>query len=308
MSTPWFPMYPTDFLVSTATMTPAQGWAYTQLLMYAWTNGSVPDDRDACAALTRCPLTDADWQAVRARFTPMATPMAGPMATPIATLINPRMERERARVNERHSTAAENGRRGAEARWKRGNGVANGNPNSNANGNPNGETMATTTTTTTIDTTPLPPAVQRPTETRTIGGGKKAVREWKPDRAMAERFARRIPAWATKLERAEAGDLFRKLDDGSRFPVTVDEVLADAVADATERICTERATVIAKVEAKGLTPDEAHELWWRWWRDHTQGGDSPTVSLRNDLADKAVRNIAAVWRGRIAAEEFATAS
>jgi uncharacterized protein YdaU (DUF1376 family) len=144
MATPWFPMYPTDFLVSTAVMTPVQGWAYTQLLMYAWTNSSVPDDREACAALTRCALTDADWQVVRSRFVSMAGPMAGPMAT----LVNPRMERERVRVMEKHSTASENGKRGADARWGRGNGVANG----DANGRANGETMATTTTTTTTDT------------------------------------------------------------------------------------------------------------------------------------------------------------
>ncbi|WP_353269536.1 DUF1376 domain-containing protein [Gemmatimonas sp.] len=149
MSTPWFPMYPTDFLVSTATLTPTQGWAYTQLLMYAWTNGSVPDDRAACCALTRCQLTEADWAVVRGRFAPMAGPMAGPMAT----LVNPRMERERARVVEKHATASENGKRGAEARWGRGNGVANG----NANGGANGETMATTTTTTTTDNPPKAP-------------------------------------------------------------------------------------------------------------------------------------------------------
>ena len=138
---PWFPMYPTDFLVSTATMTPMQGWAYTQLLMYAWTNGSIPDDHRACAALTRCELTEPDWAVIRARFAPMAGPMA--------TLCNPRMERERQRVNERHLTAAENGKRGAEARWGRGNGVANGNPN--------GKSMAVTTTTITTEESPPPP-------------------------------------------------------------------------------------------------------------------------------------------------------
>ncbi len=150
MATPWFPMYPTDFLVSTATMTAVQGWAYTQLLMYAWTNHGIPDDREACSTLTRCNLSENDWAVIRQRFTRMATPMAGPMAT----LSNPRMERERARVEEKHATASENGRRGADARWNARNGVANGNANGGANGNANGETMATTTTTTTTDTNP----------------------------------------------------------------------------------------------------------------------------------------------------------
>ena len=146
MATPWFPMYPTDFLVSTATMTAVQGWAYTQLLMYAWTNHGIPDDHQACAILTRCDLSEADWAVIRQRFTRMAGPMA--------TLSNPRMERERARVEEKHATASENGRRGADARWNARNGVANGNANGGANGNANGKPIATTTTTTTTDTNP----------------------------------------------------------------------------------------------------------------------------------------------------------
>lgn len=146
---PWFPMYPADFLVSTATMTPLQGWAYTQLLMYAWTNGSVPDDREACSALTRCKLTEADWQAIRSRLHPMATPLGG--------LSHPRMERERQAAQRKHDTAVEAGKRGAEARWERRNRVANGHPNGEANGHPNGETIAITTTITDIQTPPLSP-------------------------------------------------------------------------------------------------------------------------------------------------------
>jgi uncharacterized protein YdaU (DUF1376 family) len=138
----WFPMYPNDFLVSTATMTPVQGWAYTQLLMYAWTNGGIPDDHAACAALTRCLLTEADWEVIRSRFTPMGSPMA--------TLSHPRMERERVKAREKHNTASESGKRGAEARWGSRNGVANG----NANGVANADAMAITTTTTTTDIQP----------------------------------------------------------------------------------------------------------------------------------------------------------
>jgi len=166
MATPWFPMYPTDFLVSTATMTAVQGWAYTQLLMYAWTNHGVPDDREACATLTRCNLSEADWAVIRQRFTRMAGPMA--------TLSNPRMERERARVEEKHATASENGRRGADARWRARNGVANGNANGGANGgangNANGETMATTTTTTITD---IQPPIAPPSKGGRVGKNRR---------------------------------------------------------------------------------------------------------------------------------------
>jgi len=103
------------------------------------------------------------------------------MAGPIATLCNTRMERERQRVNERHEMAAENGRRGAEARWGRGNGVANGNPNGDPNGDPNGKSMAVTTTTTTTKQSPLTPL------SRKGGGRKKALKE------LAEKMA--DPNW-----------------------------------------------------------------------------------------------------------------
>ena len=126
MATPWFPMYPTDFLVSTATMTAIQGWAYTQLLMYAWTNGGIPDDREACATLTRCQISEHDWVVIRGRFELMAQPMAQPLAQPMARLVNPRMERERAKARERHNERSESGKRGSDARWGEKNGSANG--------------------------------------------------------------------------------------------------------------------------------------------------------------------------------------
>jgi hypothetical protein len=130
-------------------MTPIQGWSYTQLLMYAWTNGGIPDDREACSILTRCPLSERDWAIIRGRFEPVAEPLAKPMAS----LVNPRMERERVKVMERHNERSESGKRGADARWSGKNGSANG----SGNGSANGEPMATTTVTTTTDLkTPLP--------------------------------------------------------------------------------------------------------------------------------------------------------
>ena len=161
---PWFPMYPADFLVSTATMTPTQGWVYTQLLMYAWTNGAVPDDRAACAAMTRSKLTETDWSVVRGRF----------RKTP-AGLVNPRMEQERHAASKRHDLAVKAGRKGASARWSvpDTDRVAIATP-SPQNGNPNSSpAMATPmaitiTTTTTPTTTPSQPVTVRPTRRGTV--------------------------------------------------------------------------------------------------------------------------------------------
>jgi uncharacterized protein YdaU (DUF1376 family) len=271
MATPWFPMYPTDFLVSTATMSPVQGWAYTQLLMYAWTNGGIPDDREQCAALTRCPLSEADWAVLRARFEPMATPMA--------TLCNPRMERERERVKERHDAASEAGRRGAKARWERGNGVANGHPN----GHPNGETIATTTTTTTTkNPTPTPP--------RRTGAGVVDIKD-----SELKRLVMREPAWRTRIERAEAGDWF----DEDKRPIEPAAILATAMNTVRERTINERDTIIERVTAKGLSDGEAAQLWRAWFVEHMNGGPAPGTAMRNDLNDKSIRNHASVWRARL---------
>ena len=161
---PWFPMYPADFLVSTATLTATQGWAYTQLLMYAWTNGSIPDDRAACATITRCKLTEDDWKVIRGRFRPTGS-----------GLVNPRMEQERTAANRRHNAAVHAGRKGAAARWSDGNpnGVAIATP-SPQNGNPNSSPAMTTpmaitiTTTTTTTDTPSQPVTPRQTRRGTV--------------------------------------------------------------------------------------------------------------------------------------------
>jgi uncharacterized protein YdaU (DUF1376 family) len=273
MATPWFPMYPTDFLVSTATMSPVQGWAYTQLLMYAWTNGGIPDDREQCAALTRCPLTEADWAILRSRFEPMATPMA--------TLCNPRMERERVRVQERHESAAEAGRRGAKARWGRENGVANGNPN----GNPNGKKIATTTTTTTTNNhTPKPPQG---------GVGGERV-EFSISDTNLLRLVKRDPAWRTRIERAEAGDWY----EGGQ-EVKPEAIIAQAMAVVRDKLHAEHDEVMDRVTAKGLPEPLAARLWASWLSDHLGGRPSPRSLLMASLADSSIRNHAAVWRAQL---------
>lgn len=157
---PWFPMYPADFLVSTAAMTPMQGWAYTQLLMYAWTNGAVPDDRATCSAMTRCRLTEADWKAIRARFRPGE-----------GGLTNPRMETEREDATQRHARSVHAGRRGAAKRWgRKSDSPPNGTPNGVAIATPMAPPMAITITpTTTTTTTSRSASTVRPTRGTPVG-------------------------------------------------------------------------------------------------------------------------------------------
>ena len=154
MALPWFPMYPTDFLVSTASLTTSQGWAYCQLLMYAWTNEGIPDDRKICSAMTRCDLSEEDWIVLRSRF----VVVKGGSSHPQATLQNPRMERERQDAQDAHDRAVENGKRGAEAKKKRMREGGLSNPSSHPDSHPTSMAEAITITTTTTDIkTPVTP-------------------------------------------------------------------------------------------------------------------------------------------------------
>jgi len=122
---------------------------------------------------------------------------------------------------------------------------------------------------------------------------------WKPDAASIQRLAKSNPTVATRLERARAGDLWRRDEKGDRVPVSEQQALSEAMATATEQATRERTVVMERITAKGLTPTEAHSLWLRWWEEHCNGGVSPTIALRNDMADPSVRNHAAVWRARL---------
>jgi hypothetical protein len=83
--------------------------------------------------------------------------------------------------------------------------------------------------------------------------------------------------------------------------VTEDEVIAEGIEVIQTKVKAERLQVFTKCMNAGLVEDEAHALYRRWFADHLEGGPSPLTAMRNDLADKSVRNIAAVWRARLAA-------
>ena len=115
------------------------------------------------------------------------------------------------------------------------------------------------------------------------------------------RLLMREPAWRTRVERAGAGDWYVKGEDGQQRAVTEDDVIAEGIEFITAKVKDERLKVFTKCMQSGLVEDEAHALYRRWFADHLDGGPSPLTAMRNDLADKSVRNIAAVWRARLAA-------
>jgi uncharacterized protein YdaU (DUF1376 family) len=307
MSAPqWFPLYPTDFLTSTATMTPAQGWAYTQLLMFQWTNGSVPDDRVACARLTRCDLTEADWEVLRARFQAFK-----------GSMVNLRLEREREAVQRRSEMAAESGKRGAQRRWGNRtldgnpNRVPNGNPNGDPirvpNGNPNGETMATTTTTT-------------QTPHLTVGGSRgegegnsSAGNRAKPAASTAGRLEGAEPRPSRQdgptptptPANAPEGIVARSAISRMRSP-TADEMARITRRPGNSRLNDEtiaaKKSVIEKIlTAKGVSPELRVAVWEAGIREWSHTGTDPYEWCKGTvLADwVGVRNPNAIISHRL---------
>jgi hypothetical protein len=115
------------------------------------------------------------------------------------------------------------------------------------------------------------------------------------------RLLLREPAWRTRVERAGAGDWYVKGEDGQQRLVTEDEVIADGIAVMTAKVEQERELTLAKLRTNGLSDGDSELLYRRWLAEYLDGGPSPATVVRNDLADKSVRNIAAVWRARLAA-------
>jgi len=109
------------------------------------------------------------------------------------------------------------------------------------------------------------------------------------------RLVMREPAWRTRIERAEAGDWY----DEDKRPIDAATVLATAMNTVRDRTLTERDAVIERVTARGLSGDEAAQLWHTWFAAHLGGGPAPAAALRSDLSDKSIRNHASVWRARL---------
>lgn len=111
-SPPAFQLYPKDFECDEAVrlMSCEQIGAYIQLLCCHWREGSVPADVGKLALLVRLPgphFARKVWPAVSPCFVP----------GPEGRLINPRMDRDRQRLEAHRAERSESGKRGNEARW-----------------------------------------------------------------------------------------------------------------------------------------------------------------------------------------------
>ena len=109
---PHFPFYARDWLTDTRVMLmdlATQG-AYIKLLCYQWLEGGIPRDEKQLATL--CGTTEEKFAAIWLELND-AFEVNGD-----EKLVNPRLEEIRGDAEERVAKAIENGRKGAEKRWK----------------------------------------------------------------------------------------------------------------------------------------------------------------------------------------------
>ena len=107
----WMPLYTADLVSSCVDMTPHQFGAYVRLLCYAWDNGGLPNDCDACSRIAGG-IEASDWKTIRRRLEVVDG------GTDSERLTHPRLEAEREKQRETHKKRSEAGKAGNQNRWR----------------------------------------------------------------------------------------------------------------------------------------------------------------------------------------------
>jgi uncharacterized protein YdaU (DUF1376 family) len=273
----WFPLYTKEWAASVGHMSAAQRGIYISLLVFQWDNGSVPDCMEQCARIAGAmQMQEGDWLIIRDKFK---------RSDEDGRLRNAKLESVRSTQVEKAEAVSNNARRAAAARHKR--------------PEPCARTAHAMPTQCASNARALP--TQCHSESESESESKRIKTPPTPlARDAMKRLLMREPAWRTRVERAGAGDWYVKGEDGQQRVVTEDEVIADGIAVMTAKVEQERELTLAKLRTNGLSDGDADAMYRRWLAEYLDGGPSPATVVRNDLADKSVRNIAAVWRARLA--------
>ena len=271
----WFPLYTKEWAASVGHMSAAQRGIYISLLVFQWDNGSVPDCMEQCARIAGAmQMQEGDWLIIRDKFK---------RSDEDGRLRNAKLESVRSTQVEKAEAVSNNAKRAAAARHKR--------------PEPCARTAHAMPTQCASTARALP--TQCHSESESESESKRIKPPPTPPDAL-RRLLMRDPAWRTRVERAGAGDWYVKGEDGQQRVVTEDEVIADGIAVMTAKVEQERELTLAKLRTNGLSDGDSESLYRRWLAEYLDGGPSPATVVRNDLADKSVRNIAAVWRARLA--------
>jgi len=272
----WFPLYTKEWAASVGHMSAAQRGIYISLLVFQWDNGSVPDCMEQCARIAGAmQMQEGDWLIIRDKFK---------RSDEDGRLRNAKLESVRSTQVEKAEAVSNNAKRAAAARHKR--------------PEPCARTAPAMPTQCASNARALPTQCHSESESESESKRIKTPPTPLPRDAM-RRLLMREPAWRTRVERAGAGDWYVKGEDGQQRVVTEDEVIADGIAVMTAKVEQERELTLAKLRTNGLSDGDADAMYRRWLAEYLDGGPSPATVVRNDLADKSVRNIAAVWRARL---------
>ena len=273
----WFPLYTKEWAASVGHMSAAQRGIYISLLVFQWDNGSVPDCMEQCARIAGAmQMQEGDWLIIRDKFK---------LSDEDGRLRNAKLESVRSTQVEKAEAVSNNAKRAAAARHKR--------------PEPCARTAPAMPTQCASNARALP--TQCHSESESESESKRIKTPPTPlARDAMKRLLMREPAWRPRVERAGAGDWYVKGEDGQQRVVTEDEVIADGIAVMTAKVEQERELTLAKLRTNGLSDGDADAMYRRWLAEYLDGGPSPATVVRNDLADKSVRNIAAVWRARLA--------
>lgn len=112
----YMPLWIGDYLADTARLTTEQHGAYLLLIMDYWRNGALPDDPVALAQIARMP---------RAAWLRHGTQLLSYFEKREGRLYHKRIERELESSQTRKKKMVERARKGAQARWKDGEGASN---------------------------------------------------------------------------------------------------------------------------------------------------------------------------------------
>lgn len=112
-TSPAFQFYPGDFLSdkNTALMTPEEIGAYVLLMCYCWKEGSLNDDMEEMALLSRM-----DKEAFKSSWEKRISSCF--IMNDHGEWVHPRLEKERQKQQKYRQKKAEAGRKGAQSRWK----------------------------------------------------------------------------------------------------------------------------------------------------------------------------------------------
>lgn len=272
----WFPLYTKEWAASVGHMSAAQRGIYISLLVFQWDNGSVPDCMEQCARIAGAmQMQEGDWLIIRDKFK---------RSDEDGRLRNAKLESVRSTQVEKAEAVSNNAKRAAAARHKR--------------PEPCARTAPAMPTQCASNARALPTQCHSESESESESKRIKTPPTPLPRDAM-RRLLMREPAWRTRVERAVAGDWYVKGEDGQQRLVTEDEVIDDGIAVMTAKVEQERELTLAKLRTNGLSDGDSESLYRRWLAEYLDGGPSPATVVRNDLADRSVRNIAAVWRARL---------